>query len=49
MKRTVLNMTKVFIALEENQLINLRYHLKEKTPICCGKLASKFADGSGGG
>lgn len=38
-----------FLALPRASLGRLRYHLEQKTHICCGKQASWWTDGKGGG
>ena len=42
-------LTKAFLALSDKKLGNLAWHVKNKTPICCGETASLYTDGGGGG
>jgi hypothetical protein len=37
-----------FGRLDEEHLGNLLFHAEQKTPVCCGKDAWLYADGSGG-
>jgi len=39
----------VFAGQPPERRANLRWHAKQKTPICCGADWEKFADGKGGG
>lgn len=42
-------LTECFLALPDDALANLAYHLKRWTPISCGDDASRYIDGTGGG
>jgi hypothetical protein len=42
-------LTKAFKALTKIQQGNLKWHVKQGTPICCGESASKYTDMNGGG
>ena len=44
----VATLTDCFLALPDENLRNLAYHLRRGTPILCGKKYSFFADGNGG-
>jgi len=38
-----------FAVLTPMQRERLRWHAKQKTPICCGRDAQLYVDGEGGG
>jgi hypothetical protein len=42
-------LTRAFRALPRADLKRLKYHLEQKTPICCGADSGLYADGEGGG
>lgn len=43
------NLKLAFSTFTEGQKRNILYHLKRKTPICCGDNAAMYTDGEGGG
>jgi hypothetical protein len=42
-------LARVFVRLDKHNMENLYYHLKHKTPICCGERTGIWFDGEGGG
>jgi hypothetical protein len=42
-------LVKAFKTLTRDQKANLKWHVNEGTPICCGQTADRLIDGSGGG
>jgi hypothetical protein len=42
-------LTRAFSALPRADKKRLRWHLEQKTPICCGETAHLYADGKGAG
>ena len=42
-------LTLSFLALEDEQIRNLEYHVDGGTPICCGDESALYTDGKGGG
>ena len=38
-----------FKALTRAQKANLKWHVEQDTPICCGEMANRYLDGKGGG
>jgi hypothetical protein len=42
-------LVRAFLALTDEQLENLQWHVENLTPICCGRTAEYFTGGRGGG